>query len=88
MMQFSVYYRHCGSLESCEKHIKYLQKNIPFEGKISILKFTDKINLTKENINANNYLLFHNSFKNGFVFTSFNWASIAKSTAFINASLS
>ncbi len=42
MMQFSVYYRHCGSLESCEKHIKYLQKNIPFEGKISILKFTDK----------------------------------------------
>ncbi|MBP3450062.1 MAG: CRISPR-associated endonuclease Cas2 [Spirochaetaceae bacterium] len=42
MMQFSVYYRHCGSLESCERHIKYLQKNIPFEGKISILKFTDK----------------------------------------------
>mgnify|MGYP003329510992 FL=1 len=42
MMQFSVYYRHCGSLEICEKHIKYLQKNIPFEGKISILKFTDK----------------------------------------------
>ena len=37
-----------------------------------MVKFTDEINLTKENINANNYLLFHNSFKNGFVFTSFN----------------
>lgn len=42
MMQFSVYYRHCGSLEICEKHIKFLQRHIPIEGKISILKFTDK----------------------------------------------
>lgn len=42
MMQYSVYYRHCGSLEACEKHVKVIKRIIPAEGKISILKFTDK----------------------------------------------
>lgn len=42
MMQFSVYYRHCASMEDCEKHIVRIRKIIPYEGKVSILKFTDK----------------------------------------------
>ncbi|AGT43184.1 CRISPR-associated endonuclease Cas2 [Treponema pedis] len=42
MMQFSVYYRHCGSAEACAVHVKYIKKHIPREGKVSILRFTDK----------------------------------------------
>lgn len=42
MMQFSVYKRHCGSVESCNVHIKRIKQNLPKEGTVSILKFTDK----------------------------------------------
>lgn len=42
MMQYSVYKRHCGSAEACEVHIKRIKENLPPEGTVSILKFTDK----------------------------------------------
>lgn len=42
MMQFSVYKRHCGSIESCNVHIKRIKQHLPSEGTVSILKFTDK----------------------------------------------
>ena len=42
MMQFSVYKRHCGSIEACETHIKRIKEKLPPEGTVSILKFTDK----------------------------------------------
>lgn len=42
MMQYSVYTRHCGSKESMEVHIRRIQLMIPPQGKISILKITDK----------------------------------------------
>ncbi|MGL4987427.1 MAG: CRISPR-associated endonuclease Cas2 [Treponemataceae bacterium] len=42
MMQYSVYKRHCGSMEACKVHVNRLKKWIPREGSISILKFTDK----------------------------------------------
>ena len=42
MMQYSVYKRFCGSIEACEVHIKRIKDWLPIEGKVSILKFTDK----------------------------------------------
>lgn len=42
MMQFSVYMRHCGSMEASIVHVKRIKSLIPREGKVSILKFTDK----------------------------------------------
>ena len=42
MMQYSVYKRFCGSTEACENHIKRIKQWLPSEGKVSILKFTDK----------------------------------------------
>lgn len=42
MMQFSVYKRFCGSLESCMVHTKRIKEWLPHEGTVSILRFTDK----------------------------------------------
>ena len=42
MMLYSVYKRHCGSNEACDVHIKRIKQNLPTEGTVSILKFTDK----------------------------------------------
>lgn len=42
MMQYSVYKRFCGSVEACDVHIKRIKEWLPKEGKVSILKFTDK----------------------------------------------
>ena len=42
MMQFSVYKRCCGSMEACDVHTKRVASWLPKEGKVSILKFTDK----------------------------------------------
>lgn len=42
MMQFSVYMRHCASLESAKVHSKRVGSFVPQKGKISILKITDK----------------------------------------------
>ena len=42
MMQYSVYKRFCGSTEACDVHINRIKLWLPKEGKVSILKFTDK----------------------------------------------
>lgn len=42
MHQFSVYIRHCASLESAKVHIRRVESFIPDEGFVSILKVTDK----------------------------------------------
>lgn len=42
MLQYSVYTRHCASLESAEVHIKRVQSYLPAKGQVSILRITDK----------------------------------------------
>ena len=42
MMQYSVYLRHCASLENTDVHIKRVKNNLPPKGQVSILKITDK----------------------------------------------
>ena len=42
MHQYSVYIRHCASLESCEVHIRRVRALVPPEGVVSILRVTDK----------------------------------------------
>ncbi len=42
MMQFSVYSRHCASLQSTEVHVKRVDKLVPPKGQVSILQITDK----------------------------------------------
>ncbi len=42
MLQFSIYIRHCPSLESGTVHIYRVEKNLPPDGKVSILTVTDK----------------------------------------------
>ncbi len=42
MHQFSVYIRHCASLESAKVHIRRIESFMPDEGFVSILKVTDK----------------------------------------------
>ena len=42
MHQFSVYLRHCGSLESAQAHIKRIKALSPESGQITILSITDK----------------------------------------------
>ena len=42
MHQFSVYLRHCGSLESAQVHIKRVKAISPESGQITILSITDK----------------------------------------------
>jgi len=41
MMQFSVYIRHCASLQNVNVHIKRIKRLIPEYGKVSILRITD-----------------------------------------------
>lgn len=42
MMQFSVYVRHCASLESMTVHKKRVKSFIPSLGKVSMMGITDK----------------------------------------------
>lgn len=42
MLQFSVYIRHCASLESATVHVRRIRSFIPDEGFVSVLKVTDK----------------------------------------------
>ena len=42
MMQYSVYTRHCASLQSAEMHIKRVESYILKYGHVSILTITDK----------------------------------------------
>lgn len=42
MMQYSVYIRVCGDAESTEKIITRVKRQVPDNGRVSILKVTDK----------------------------------------------
>ena len=42
MFQFSIYVRHCASMENAAVHIKRVKSFLPVEGKIGILCITDK----------------------------------------------
>lgn len=42
MHQFSVYIRHCASLQSAAVHIDRVRQLVPDEGFVSVLKVTDK----------------------------------------------
>src|ERR1035437_5240727 len=42
MFQFSIYLRHCASMENADVHIKRVQKILPDKGHIGIMTITDK----------------------------------------------
>ncbi|MBV9963812.1 MAG: CRISPR-associated endonuclease Cas2 [Parafilimonas sp.] len=42
MFQFSIYLRHCSSLQNAEVHIKRVKKILPEKGHIGIMTITDK----------------------------------------------
>lgn len=42
MFQFSIYVRHCSSMENAEVHKKRIHNNLPNTGKVGLLCITDK----------------------------------------------
>lgn len=42
MFQFSIYLRHCASMENAEVHIKRVKSCLPEYGKVGIICITDK----------------------------------------------
>lgn len=42
MFQFSIYVRHCASMENAEVHIKRVKTALPEFGQVGILSITDK----------------------------------------------
>jgi len=42
MFQFSIYVRHCASMENAEVHMKRVKNMLPQYGKIGLLCITDK----------------------------------------------
>lgn len=42
MFQFSIYIRHCASVESANAHIRRVKLNLPPLGQVGILMVTDK----------------------------------------------
>ena len=42
MMQFSVYSRHCASIENSELHVQRMGKEVPSEGEVRFLTITDR----------------------------------------------
>src|SRR5574344_1877722 len=42
MFQFSIYVRHCASIENAEMHLKRVKSFLPKYGKVGILCITDK----------------------------------------------
>lgn len=42
MMQYSVYTRHCASLQSAQVHVKRVKGFVPAHGHVSILQITDR----------------------------------------------
>lgn len=42
MFQFSIYLRHCASMENAAVHIKRVKKALPEKGHIGIMTITDK----------------------------------------------
>lgn len=42
MMQFSVYSRHCASIENAETHVRHMGKKLPPAGEVRFLTITDR----------------------------------------------
>lgn len=42
MMQYSVYVRHCNSLENAQLHIRRISHMVPDEGEVRFLLITDR----------------------------------------------
>lgn len=42
MFQFSIYLRHCASMENADVHIKRVKKSLPEKGHVGIMTITDK----------------------------------------------
>jgi len=42
MFQFSIYLRHCASMENADVHIKRIKKILPEKGHVGIMTITDK----------------------------------------------
>ncbi len=42
MFQFSIYIRHCASMDNAEVHRKRIKNNLPKYGKVCIICITDK----------------------------------------------
>lgn len=42
MFQFSIYLRHCASMENADVHIKRVKKILPEKGHVGIMTITDK----------------------------------------------
>ncbi len=42
MFQFSIYVRHCGSMENAEVHMRRIKSLLPPYGKVGMLCITDK----------------------------------------------
>lgn len=42
MLQFSIYVRHCNSIENAEVHIKRVRNYLPPSGEIIVFSLTDK----------------------------------------------
>ena len=42
MFQFSIYIRHCASMENADAHIKRVKSFLPEHGKVGIMCVTDK----------------------------------------------
>ncbi len=42
MFQFSIYLRHCASMENAQVHIKRVKKILPEKGHVGIMSITDK----------------------------------------------
>jgi CRISPR-associated protein Cas2 len=42
MFQFSIYLRHCASIENADVHVKRVIKSLPEHGHVGIIIITDK----------------------------------------------
>lgn len=42
MIQFSVYVRHCASMENADVHMNRVQRMVPPDGEVRVLSLTDK----------------------------------------------
>jgi CRISPR-associated protein Cas2 len=42
MMQYSVYTRHCASIENAEVHVKRMGAQVPSKGEVRFLTITDR----------------------------------------------
>ena len=42
MFQFSIYVRHCPSMENAQVHVRRVKSGLPEQGQVGILSITDK----------------------------------------------